>query len=269
MQPSSSKVEYFCSNIFKTGHARYLYRYKRIEADSLVAMLKDGIKYIDNISVRFSEINTDAYFDHFRDNIVLNKSNWPKWCSILDAEAAVATKGLHLKDAMEAGEVALRTLASMNASNTAALAAVKAGLSVINQKIYLLDGIVSPILGKASLNNIGTIYPVSMIDGVMCDTCRAIRDRKEMGEHKFHPECIIEADKNRMKAKEFVKVDGMAELLAIREAGIAHEMVSTFYDIWTQPWVVDAIDAYRKSGTEYAGMTLAEFLRAMKPESNP
>lgn len=249
--------------MFKAKPYRNQYRYARIERDQLLLLLQNAIKYIDTLWVRFDkvDVNSTNYFDNYRDELALNKTHWPKWCSIL------GTESIESHNSVERGENALRQLASMQASDTAAFVEILAGRPIVDQQIYLLEGLVPPFMSKPSLHNQGVIYQVNLIDGAECDVCQSIRPVEDMAMHKLHPECRIQADQQKMSDKGYVQIENMTELLAIRSADITHEMCSTFWRMWTPPWVVEAIKSYNKSGPEYAGMTLAEFLCAMKPES--
>ncbi len=235
----------------------------KIERSHLFPLLIKSTQYIDSLMGHLNSSSADTYFERYREGILISKLAWPKCFTVLNnVDTTIEPLGSTISQ-----DDGLEFLASLRAINGQAINEINRGNPLINNWIYLTDEIVGPGLLKKSASNVGTVYSIKLIDGVHCDKCLIIRERTDMEKHQLHPECIIQADKNRMDEKGYIKIESLDDMLAVRQADVDHEMISAFWSAYVPTWVNEAIKTFHKSGSEFAGMELAEFLRAMKPEA--
>lgn len=107
----------------------------------------------------------------------------------------------------------------------------------------------------------------------MCARCGTLRLISDMQYHKLHPECDIVHSRKKAESDGLVKVSDMAVFLAARTAGVCSRAIPTYYDTYVPQWVADAVKLFKDNtadgdGNEegFGGMSLAEFLRKMRPD---
>jgi hypothetical protein len=102
-----------------------------------------------------------------------------------------------------------------------------------------------------------------------CTQCEAVIEIQRVEEHLQHPECLIKRDEVQAVKRGLQKIEFQDGLVA-RLAGVGNMPVATHYDIWVEPWVLKAIETYRKLDNgetgPYAGLTLQEYLTKMNPD---
>jgi hypothetical protein len=236
-------------------------KFRAIPQSQLVQLLKASIGTIDDLIKRIQAYDTmsaEEYFQQYHERVRVRRTEWP-------IVAIAVADEYEMTDEEVQGN--LQWLSSLNAINRRALWLVNNGQPVINMMLALVDHVVGAnMMSKepGGAPHIARLYGVNMIDGVVCSKCKCIREREYMAIHELHPECNVEADRNRMREAKMVKVEDIGDAIAVRMAGVNHELVSEFWAIYAPEWVQDAIKIYKQNET-YAGLSLSEFLKQMKP----
>lgn len=260
------KIEYYCSNRFKTMRPKapngreYHVKCASLTQAKLVGLLKAAIGLIDDTSRRliaFTTLDSDQYFHLYREGITIRNHCLPDYFTVGLHEAMVPDDNVDQQ---------LAYLESINAVNRLALNKVLKGEPVTNTTLMLLDPVIGGSAPTNNRHNISAVYAVSMIEAVSCEKCKIVKEKDYMLKHKLHPECLVESDRARMQETGMVKVEDINNAIAVRAAGIQHEMVSEFYAVYAPAWVADAIKIYHQN-ENYAGMNLDEFLKSMKPDA--
>lgn len=264
--PPLKKSEYFCSNRFKLDARPGMLerRHPRIKVveitqAKLVGLLKASIGTINDISKRliaFSTLSAEQYFHLYREGVTINRPAMPDYFTVAVDEHFEPDNDL---------DAHLGFLEGINAVNKTALHKAERGEPVAGVSLMLTDPIVGGQVANGSHRNLYTIYTVSMVEAVICERCKMAKEKAHMSTHRLHPECQVETDRARMNDNGMVKIEDINNAIAVRSAGISHEMVSEFWAVYAPSWVTDAIKIYHQN-KDYAGMPLDEFLRQMKPD---
>jgi hypothetical protein len=99
-----------------------------------------------------------------------------------------------------------------------------------------------------------------------CPKCGALLATSSLQRHIGTTTCITTSlDASLEKDRDFTRISNDQLERAIEKAGIEFERHPIAFGTWAPKW---ALDAYRsfKHGGGYAGMTLAEYLKRMKPD---
>lgn len=109
-------------------------------------------------------------------------------------------------------------------------------------------------------------YLATIIKASECPQCHKQYTKSGMNSHMGSLRCLRDTQIRDVQQAGYVIVDDPAATNAIRKSGIEFKIRPQALDMWVPAWVDKAIQDYRKS-SEFAGLKLHEFLRAINGES--